>query len=53
MFGMTAPAQAACPRIVRVDEDITANLEGCGYDVRAHSSPVQALVDLPSMKRFA
>jgi FixJ family two-component response regulator len=51
---MNAPAQAARPRIVLVEDDIMVRrsclltLQGCGYDVRAHSSPVQALVD-PAM----
>lgn len=48
---MTAPAPPARPRIVLVDDDIIVRrscqltLQGCGYDVRAHSSPVKALVD--------
>ncbi|WP_278984137.1 response regulator [Sphingobium yanoikuyae] len=51
MQEMTAPAPPARPRIVLVDDDVMVRrscqltLQGCGYDVRAHSSPVQALVD--------
>ena len=51
MQEMTAPASPARPQIVLVDDDIMVRrscqltLQGCGYDVRAHSSPVQALVD--------
>ncbi|MFC0146640.1 response regulator [Sphingobium scionense] len=51
MQEMTAPAPPARPRIVLVDDDIMVRrscqltLQGYGYDVRAHSSPIQALVD--------
>lgn len=51
MQEMTAPAPPARPRIVLVDDDVMVRrscqltLQGCGYDVRAHSSPIQALVD--------
>ncbi|PZU64810.1 response regulator [Sphingobium sp.] len=48
---MTASTLPARPRIVLVDDDILLRrscqlaLQGSGYDVRAHFSPVQALVD--------
>lgn len=48
---MTASTLPARPRIVLVDDDISVRrscqlaLQACGYDVRAHSSPVQAMVD--------
>jgi FixJ family two-component response regulator len=51
---MISPAPAVRPRIVLVEDDMMVRrscllaLQGCGYDVRAHSSPVQALVD-PAM----
>lgn len=48
---MVDPALSARPRICVVDDDAAVRrasllaLEACGYDVRAHSSPLHALRD--------